>query len=362
MSALQYPFERPPGPGEVIQVAEGVGWLRMPLPMALDHINLYLLEEDDGWWIIDTGIGGQVVQQLWQQVIDEALGGKPVKAVLVTHMHPDHLGQAGWLCDQHRVPLYMTFGEYFTARTYAKMDVDDLGWTTERYFRQAGLDDDFFIQMKTNWQGFKAVIEPLPGAYVRLRDGDVLTIGERRWRVLVGRGHSPEHACLFCEEDRLLLSGDQIIPRITSNVSVMPTEPEADPLTDWLESLARFEKLLPADTLVMPAHNTPFLGVQARLRYLQGHHVDHLSAIEAACLAPRTLVQLLPVLFERALEGSLMNMALGECLAHVNYLLQRGRLEKQEQDGVYYYQATRPEEVGQRLGRSHHRHPGPMLV
>lgn len=362
MSALQYPFETPPAAGTVQSIAPGIFWLRMPLPMALDHINLYLLEEDDGWWIVDTGLRGEETQRLWQQIFDTVMGDKPVKAVVVTHMHPDHVGQAGWLCDRFRVPLYMTFGEYYNARSFAKMDADDLSWTTAQYFQRAGLDDDFFNSMKANWRGYGAAVESIPGAFIRLQQDDELEIGGRRWQVQIGRGHSPEHACLYCAEDRLLFSGDQIIPRITSNVSVMPSEPEANPLQQWLDSLARFEQLLPADTLVMPAHNTPFYGVQARLRYLQQHHADHLEALEAACLAPRTAVDLLPVLFERPLEGPQLNMALGECIAHLNYLLQRGRIVRDEQDGVFYYRVRDPALVGRELARHHQRDAGPMEV
>ncbi len=208
----------------------------MPLPMALDHINLYLLEDTDGWWIIDTGIGFGETQALWQQIFDQELQGKPIKAVLCTHMHPDHVGQAGWICDKWRVPLYMTMAEYLSARTYSKMTADDLSWTSERYYRNAGMDADYFPQMKARFRGFGSVVEKLPGAYRRLEDSDYLNIGGVRWRVLIGRGHSPEHACLYSAALNVLISGDQVIPRITSNVSVSPGEPEGNPLQHWLAS------------------------------------------------------------------------------------------------------------------------------
>jgi glyoxylase-like metal-dependent hydrolase (beta-lactamase superfamily II) len=321
-----------------MEVAPGIRWLRMPLPMALDHINLYLLEDDDGWWIIDTGIGFGPTQELWQQIFDRELGGKPIKAVLCTHMHPDHVGQAGWICDKWRVPLYMTMGEYMSARTYSKMTVDDLSWTSERYYRSAGMDADYFPAMKARFRGFGSVVEKMPGAYRRLEHSDYLTIGGVRWRVVVGSGHSPEHACLYSAALNVLISGDQVIPRITSNVSVSPGEPEGNPLRQWLASHQSFLEQLPADSLVLPAHNTPFFGLHDRLRFLVQHHEDHLLALEDACREPHSAYQLLPVLFKRELDEQQIDMALGECVAHLNYLTLRGQLQREEDaEGVYRY-------------------------
>ena len=174
MSELRYPFESIPGPAELIEVAPGIQWLRMPLPMSLDHINLYLLEDEDGWWIVDTGIALGPTRELWEQIFDQGLGDKPVKAVLCTHMHPDHVGQAGWLCDRWRVPLYMTQAEYLSARVYSKMTVDDMSWTGEQYYRNAGMQGDFFAEMKKKFHGFGSVVERIPGAYRRLEDADYL--------------------------------------------------------------------------------------------------------------------------------------------------------------------------------------------
>lgn len=361
MREISYPLPEAPASGKTLQVAPGILWLRMPLPMALDHINLYLLEEDDGWWVVDTGIGGNRSQELWREVFAEALGGKPIKAVLVTHMHPDHVGQSGWLCDQFRAPLYMTFGEYFNARSFAKMSAEDLSWTTARYYQQVGFGGDFFEAFKERYRGFGSVVGPIPGAFVRVRDGDELAMGGRQWKAMIGRGHSPEHLCLYCAEDGLLISGDQIIPRITSNVGVMPTEPEGNPLADWLQSLEAF-KVIPDDTLVLPSHNAPFYGVQKRLHDLIAHHQDHLEALEEACLEPRTALSLLPVLFERKLDETQMGMAVGECVAHLNYLMYAGRVSRHlDALGRYQYQSQNPS-VAARAGRPHHRVPGPLEV
>ncbi len=362
MSDLEYPFAEAPEAGEWVEVAEGIFWLRMALPMALDHINLYVLEEDDGWWIVDTGMNVGDTQQRWQQLFDGVMRGKPVKGVVVTHMHPDHLGQAGWLCEQFHAPLYMSFGEYYHARTLSDAPVPDkLGWHLVQHFRHAGIDVEKHITDPKKFSGFSAVITPIPRAFRRLSEGDVLNIGKRQWQVMIGRGHSSEHVCLFDEADRIFISGDQIIPRITSNISVMPTEPEANPLAEWMASLQRFMSL-PKDTLVLPAHNTPFYGVRQRLHDLMDHHEDHLQAIEEACLEPKCAVELLPVLFERKLDESQVMMALGECIAHLNYLHQQGRISRAtDGEGALRYLTT-DEVVKSRAGRQHHKLDAPQQV
>ncbi len=354
MSDLRYLFDDPPQAGRCLEVLPGIKWLQMPLPMALDHINLYLLEDYDGWWIVDTGIGLEPTQALWEQIFDSELEGKPVKAVLCTHMHPDHVGQAGWLCEKFQVPFYMSQAEYLSARAYAKMTVEDLSWTSERYYRNAGMDAAYFEAMKKRFRGFGSVVERIPGAYHRLEDSDYLTIGDNRWRVIIGRGHSPEHVCLYSAGLDVLISGDQVIPKITSNVSVSPGEPEGNPLLRWLSSHHSFLQQLPGSALVLPAHNAPFYGLHERLRGLIQHHEDHLLALEQACQQPRTAVELLPVLFKRELDDTQLDMALGECIAHLNYLVQRGQLQRQTGvDDVHHYLSI-DETLSQRLRQSGH--------
>ncbi len=341
-AAIRYLFDDVPAPGTLREIAPGVLWLRMPLPMALDHINLYLLEDDDGWWIIDTGIALGPTQELWEQIFTQCLGDKPVKAVLSTHYHPDHIGMAGWLCERWQVPFYMTQAEYLSGLAFSRMQQEHFSWSSARFLQTAGFSPHQVEQARKRFSGFGDYIKPMPMAYRRLVDGTSLSINGHRWRVVVGRGHCPEHACLYCESLNILISGDQVIPKITSNISVMGGEPEANPLKDWLASHERFLEILPPDALVLPAHNAPFHGLHARLRRLIEHHEEHLLALEEACVAASpTALELLPVLFKRTLDEHTLGMALGECIAHLNYLHQRGQLARDiNTAGHYTYQST----------------------
>ena len=336
---VEYAFPDLPEPGCVMEVAPGVMWLRMPLPLALDHINLYLLEDDDGWWVVDTGIALGSTEELWEQIFDSHLGGKPIKAVLSTHYHPDHTGMAGWLCEKWRVPFYMTQAEYLSGLSFSRMKPAHFSWTSEQHFHRAGYTAEQIASAREQFGGFGPYIKPMPTSYRRLEDGQTLTINDRRWHVVIGSGHSPEHACLFCDELNVLISGDQVIPRITSNISVMGGEPEANPLKEWLHSLEHFLETLPADALVLPAHNVPFHGLHHRLRQLIEHHEDHLLALEEACSEQQpTAMALLPVLFKRELDERQIGLALGECIAHLNYLYQRGQLQRSlDEQGRYRY-------------------------
>lgn len=358
---LAYPFAQVPAPGEAVEIRPGVLWVRMGLPMALDHINLYLLEDHDGWWIIDTGLKGESTRRHWEQLFATALGGKPVKALLCTHCHPDHIGQAGWLSERWRAPLWMSYGEYYTARVYSSASVDGPLWEGVDFYRAAGAPEAFLERVAQRRSGFSGLVEPLPRSFHRVADGEVLEIGGHRWEAVMGHGHSPEHLCLLDRARGLLLSGDQVIPIITSNVSVMAVEPEADPMAAWLASHRRFLEL-PDDLLVLPAHNTPFIGLHARLRALIAHHEDHLRALEEACATPRTAMELLPVIFRRHLEGDHLSMALGECIAHLHLLRSRGRLRRERgADGLYRYRSQAAVDARRALAGEHPRDDDPLM-
>lgn len=342
--SLDFPFPEAPAPGTCLPVAPGILWVRMPLPIALDHINLYLLEDDDGWAIVDTGMKGSSTQAHWEQIFATGLGGKPVTKVIVTHMHPDHVGQAGWLTERWKAPCYMTFGEYFAGRTFSSPVPQHDSWAMEQHLIGTGMPRAYYEKVRKGAMDFSSLVEPLPRAYRRIREGQFLKIGKHRWQIMIGEGHSPEHACLYCAELGILLSGDQIIPNISSNVSVTSLEPEGNPLQCWLESLDRFREL-PADTLVLPAHKLPFYGIHARINSLIQHHEKQMATLLEACATPQSALALLPVLFKAELDNSQMMMALGECLAHLRLMEERDWVTRtRDENGVYQYLA-RPQQA-----------------
>jgi glyoxylase-like metal-dependent hydrolase (beta-lactamase superfamily II) len=336
----EYVFDKAPGMGEMLEVSEGVFWLRMPLPIMLGHINL-LLRDEDSWVIVDTGMSDSATRQLWNKIFENGLMGMPVSRVIVTHLHPDHVGLAGWLCERWDAPLWMSRTEYLLCRNL----VSDTGRAAPQagvdFYRSAGFEADSLADYRQRFGGFGSVVSPLPDAFVRLTDGMSLQIGGEAWEVVIGRGHSPEHACLYCRSRNLIISGDQILPTISSNVSVWPTEPHADPLADWLESCARLKRVLPARVMVLPSHGKVFRGARERLQALMDDHEDCLQKALQMCDTPRAVVDLFPALFKSAITGRNLIMATGESMAHVNYLLGRGLLRlDSRRDGVNYYLRT----------------------
>jgi glyoxylase-like metal-dependent hydrolase (beta-lactamase superfamily II) len=327
---LVYPFEGVPAPGTSMEVAPGIRWVRMPLPFSLDHINLWLLEDGDGWAIVDTGLRGRHVKQSWEQIFAADLGGRPVTRIFVTHYHPDHIGQAGWLTQRWQAPLCMSRTDFLFAKMLSLDVRDEPPAEAVEFYRRCGYDETQLAAYKARgYGGFAKGVTTLPIQYERLQDGDVLAIGGREWRVMVGRGHAPEHVCLFSPEIDVLISGDQVLPRISSNVSVMPTEPEANPLEDWLTSLRAFRAALPEDVLVLPAHNEPFRGAHRRLDRLVEGHENRLDDLLDRCDEPRRAVDVFSVLYKRRIDLSEIGLATGEALAHLHCLAGRGLLVRE---------------------------------
>lgn len=333
-----YEFSASPEPGGTLQVAGGVHWLRMPLPFALAHINLWLLEEGDNWAIVDTGVATEESRSVWERTFAGCMRGRDPSRVIVSHLHPDHAGGAGWLTARFDVPLYMTREEYLLCRVL----VADTGRMApeagDRFYRGAGFPPEALQNYHKVFGYFGRFVAPLPESYHRIRDGDRLAIGGHSWEVVVGRGHSPEHACLFDAERNLLISGDQLLPTISSNVSVYPTEPAADPLGEWLLSLAVLKERVPQDVLVLPAHGRPFRGAHERLDELMTGHRSSLDLLVEFCRQPRRAIDTFPVLFKRDIDRNNLIMATGESIAHLNYLLSRGVLQVEtDRHGVRWY-------------------------
>lgn len=339
--ALRYPLSSRPEVGQAIQVAPGVHWIRMPLPMALNHINLWALEDGEGWTLVDTGMQTSPIATAWEQLLAGPLAGKPVRRVLCTHMHPDHVGMAGWLTRRFDCPFWITRLEYVTCRMLVADTGREAPSDAVRFYKASGWKSADVEIYKARFGGFGKMVYALPDSYRRVSDGDQLLIGGRRWHAVIGRGHSPEHLCLHCPELRLFISGDQVLPRITSNVSVFPTEPEADPLKDWLDSLASIRARVPDDVLVLPAHNDPFEGLHRRVEQLIQGHERSLERLRAMLLEPKTACDVFSVLFRRPVTGDMLQMATGESLAHLNCLIQRGQARRAtDSAGVAWYQAT----------------------
>jgi glyoxylase-like metal-dependent hydrolase (beta-lactamase superfamily II) len=336
---LTYPFPAKPEPGGTIKIAEGVHWLRMPLPFQLNHINLWLLEDGPGWAIVDTGVRTKESMELWGQLFEGVMAGRPVTRVIVTHLHPDHVGLAGWLTKKFDVALEMTRTDYLLCRTLVMDTGKEAPEEGVRFYRAAGFPEEAIETYKKRFGGFGLGVYHLPQSYKRLQAGDALKIGGREWRIVVGRGHAPEHACLWCPQDKLMISGDQILPRISSNVSVFPTEPDGNPLQDWLDSCNELRATIPEDTLILPAHGEPFYGVATRLTQLIDGHEDGMTKLLELCREPKRAVDVFPALFRARITAGNYGMATGESLAHLNCLIGRGQLKRTRRaDGVDYYE------------------------
>ncbi|HYD61155.1 MAG TPA: MBL fold metallo-hydrolase [Noviherbaspirillum sp.] len=342
-SQLSYAFgDTLPAPGTRHEVAPGVFWLRMGLPFALDHINLWLLHDGEGWTIVDCGIATDATRDAWERIFADGLDGLPVVRVMATHSHPDHVGLADWLCRRWNASLWMSAGEFGFAQMMSASLPGVDGTATVPHFQRHGLMDEAMLEKLAGRKNYYPTLVPaVPAAYHRLQDGQILRIGKHQWRVITGFGHSPEHVSLFCEDLKVLISGDMVLPRISTNVSVFAVEPEANPVQLYLDSLAKFAGL-PEDTLVLPSHGKPFRGLRVRIEQLCAHHRERLAEVLAACATPQSASDIVPVMFRRALDAHQLTFALGEALAHLHKLWFDGSLErKMDDDRVFRFQVTK---------------------
>ncbi len=329
-----------PDHGVVHPLADGIGWTRLPVPGSLRHINVWLLDDADddgeGVAIVDTGVNLPATHEAWEKALD----GRRVTRVIVTHFHPDHIGAAGWLCARHDVRLWMNRTEWLMARMLTADRRDAPPVEAIATLTAAGWSEAQLAPVHARgWGNFARIVAPLPLGHRRIHDGEVLRIGARDWTVWIGSGHTPEHVCLVDAAGGLIIAGDQILPRITSNVSLSYSEPEGDPLGDWLGSIAKF-RALPAGLLVLPAHGEPFHGLHARLDQLADGHEDSLDQLEAHIRAePRRVVDCFGVLFKRPVDDTILDLATGEALAHLRHLEVTGRARRETRDGLWWWSA-----------------------
>ena len=337
---LQYPFgETAPQPGALIEVAPGLHWWRLPMAGPLKHVNGFVLAGADGLTLIDTGFNSDEALAHWRALLGGPLAGKRIAQVLCTHFHPDHVGLAGWLCRTLDAPLAMTRTEWLQLRLLTADARDDVPDEMVAFWRAAGwTEEQVAAASARGWGNFRRMVSRLPLGFRRLVEGDVLQLGGAAWEVVIGSGHSPEHACLLDAKRGILIAGDQVLPRISSNVSLTVSEPEGDPLGDWLSSIARLKRL-PADLLVLPGHGDPFIGLHVRLDQLAAEHAERLDKVAAHLVEPQRAVDCFAQLFRRPIGADVIGMATGEALAHLRHLEVTGRATREVRDGVWWFSA-----------------------
>jgi glyoxylase-like metal-dependent hydrolase (beta-lactamase superfamily II) len=309
--------------------------------MALDHVNVYALDDGDSWTIIDTGFSSKRSRAIWEQVLAGPLAGKPVGRVIVTHHHPDHVGLAGWFQSEHGATLWTTRTAWLFSRMLQLDEQAVPAQETVAFYQSAGMDPKILEARRTERPfNFADVVYPMPLGFKRIKEGDVIHFGGRDWDVRIGNGHAPEHATFWSRDDNLVISGDQILPSISSNIGVYATEPEADPVGDWMEACERLAQFAREDHLVLGDHKTPFTGLPLRMRQLIDNHHGALKRLEDFLSEPRVAGECFPPLFKRKIGASEYGLALVEAFAHLNHLYQTGKVSRERrEDGAWVWQA-----------------------
>jgi len=337
---LRYPWTEPPAAGEWTEVADGVLWIRLPLPMALDHVNVYALDDGDGWTLIDTGLSSKKTRAIWENLMAGPLAGKPVRRVVVTHHHPDHVGNAGWFQSEHGAELVASRTAWLFARMLTLDEQENWPQETLDFYRSAGMDADVLAKrMAARPFNFADVVYPMPLGFTRVKQGGVIRMGGRDWDVHMGNGHAPEHATFWSRDDNLVLTGDQILSSISSNLGVYATEPMADPVADWLETCERLEPLARPEHLVLGGHKLPFTGLPLRMRQLIDNHHGALARLLDDLDTPKTASDCFTALFKRPIKGGEYGLALVEAVAHLNHLYHIDAVTRTRRaDGAWEYQ------------------------
>ncbi len=338
---IRHPHAEPPAEGEVCEVADGILWLRLPLPMALDHVNCYALEDADGWTIVDTGFDTQRTRAIWQRLLDGPLSGRGVARVLVTHHHPDHIGLAGWMQTELGAELITTRTAWLTARMLVLDEQALPGPETLAFWRGAGMDPDLLARRRAERPfNFADIVAPLPPGFRRIRDGGSIALAGRSWDIRTGDGHAPEHATLWSRAGDVVIGGDQLLASISPNLGVYANEPDADPVGEWLASCARLRPHARDGQLVLPGHKLPYTGLPARMRQLAENHETALVRLREFTAAPCSAAECFPLLFKRPVTEAIYGLALAEAMAHLNHLHLAGQVRRwRREDGVWLWQA-----------------------
>ncbi|MCR9124529.1 MAG: MBL fold metallo-hydrolase [Rhodobacteraceae bacterium] len=337
---LRYPWPEPPARGETTEIAPGVLWIRLPLPMRLDHVNVYALDDGDGWTLVDTGFASRLGRDIWTALLSGPLAGKPLRRVVVTHHHPDHIGLAGWFQTVHGAELITTRTAWLMGRMLMLDRHPATAPETLEFYRSAGMEPALLEKRAREKPfNFSDVVAPLPQGYMRIRQGDRLRMGGRDWQVHIGNGHAPEHATFWSCDDNLVLAGDQILSSISPNIGVYPTEPMADPVAEWLEACERLLALALPGHLVLGGHKLPFTGLPLRMRQLIENHHGALNRLLGALDTPHTAADCFGHLFKRRIGEAEYGLALAESVAHVSHLYQSGQVDRwRGETGAWLYQ------------------------
>ncbi|WP_334191597.1 MBL fold metallo-hydrolase [Pararhodobacter sp.] len=339
--ALDFPFADPPAPGAVIEVAPGILWARLPLPYRLNHVNVYFIEDGGAWAIVDTGIGDEDCRAAWEALLAGPLAGARFSRLIVTHHHPDHIGLAGWLCDRLGVPLQTSLSSYLGCVNISLSPGAMEAQTYRDFYRSHGMSRDVADAVLTLGHGYLRMVTPLPASFRRLVQGDRLAMGGREFEVLTSEGHAQEQVMLHCRAANIFLPADEVLARITPNVSVWAVDPDGDPLGLFLRSLAMIEREVAEDALVLPGHHLPFRGLHKRTRELAEHHVERCARIAAACAErPQSVADLVPLLFPKVQDVHQLGFAFNEVHAHVNYMIYRGDLHQRSHNGIERVEAA----------------------
>jgi glyoxylase-like metal-dependent hydrolase (beta-lactamase superfamily II) len=326
-SRLRFPWSEPPASGEAREVAEGIFWVRLPLPFRLNHVNIWLLKEDDGWTVVDTGCATVELLETWEVLLATVMQGQPVRRVVSTHGHVDHIGLAGWLVNRFRAEFVSTFGEWCWARLAHMHDVPGARDAYFRHLVRHGIDDAMAEEMVGNRGTYIDLASPIPGSISEIRDGGRIRFGNRDWEIFVTPGHSFEHASFLDRQAGIWIAGDHLLPKISPVIAVYEMLPDADPLGDYLASFDRFADF-DAEMMVLPSHGSPYHGVHQRIDELRRHHAERLDATIHYLDAPKSSFQLSQDMFPHVEGAESVGFALGETIAHINYLVARGIVEK----------------------------------